>query len=380
MFKRLQTLPGRGRESCFLWGPRQTGKSTLLKKLFPNSLVFDLLLSDQFERLLRRPELMREEILSAKHRVGPVMIDEIQKIPALLDDVQWLIVNQRIPFILCGSSARKLKRSGANLLGGRALRYELFPLVSSEIDDFDLNRAINHGLIPRHYLHENPAQLIRAYIGDYLREEIAQEGIVRNLPSFGRFLEAASFSNGGVPVFKNIAQDCGVSEPTVKEYFKILEDTLIARFLPSFQKRPKRRVIQSPKFYYFDVGLANSLLKREGLGPGDERFGFAFEHFLFQELAAHRHYSGKDYPLAYWQTTSQLEVDFILGDPEVAIEAKAVKEVSSRHLKGLQAFREEYSVRKAIIVSLDKAPRKMGPIDVLPWKDFLSRLWGGEIL
>lgn len=380
MFKRLQGLSGRGEESCFLWGPRQTGKSTLLKKLFPKSPVFDLLLSDEFERLLRKPELMREEILSSQSITGPVIIDEIQKIPALLDDVQWLIVNKNVSFVLCGSSARKIKRSGANLLGGRALRYEMFPLVSKEIGDFDLNRAVNHGLIPRHYLHESPNQLIRAYIGDYLRQEIAEEGLVRNLPSFGRFLEAAAFSNGSVPVFKNIAGDCGVSEPTVKEYFQILQDTLIGSFLPSFQKRPKRRVVQSPKFYYFDVGIANALLKREKLVPGGELFGHAFEHFLFQELMAHRHYSGTEYPVSYWQTTSQLEVDFILGDPEVAIEAKAVKEVSSRHLKGLQAFREEYLLKKAIVVSLDKAPRKAGDVEILPWREFLARLWGGEII
>ncbi len=380
MFERLQGLKGRGKESCFLWGPRQTGKSTLLKKLFPKSQLFDLLLSDEFERLLRRPELMREEILSRQGGTGPVIIDEIQKIPTLLDDVQWLIVNKQVSFILCGSSARKLKRSGTNLLGGRALRYELFPLVSREIDTFDLHRALNHGLIPRHYIHQAPQPLIHAYIGDYLREEIAQEGLVRNLPSFGRFLEAAAFSNGAIPIYKNIAQDCGVSEPTVKEYFQILQDTLIGRFLPSFQKRPKRRVIRSPKFYYFDVGIANTLLNRKGLTPGDELFGHAFEHFLFQELIAHRHYSGKEYPISYWQTTSQLEVDFILGDPEVAVEAKAVKEVSSRHLKGLRAFCEEYKVRRAIVVSLDKAPRTTDPIQILPWKEFLRQLWDGEIV
>lgn len=380
MFNRIQKLPGRGEESCFLWGPRQTGKSTLLKLLFPKALFFDLLLSDEFERLIRKPELMRQEVLASPHRIGPVIIDEIQKIPVLLDDVQWLIVNQHVHFVLCGSSARKLKRSGVNLLGGRALRYEMFPLVSKEIDNFDLVRAVNHGFLPRHYSHEDPEKLFRAYIGDYLREEIAQEGLVRNLPSFSRFLEAAAFSNGSVPVFKNIGQECGVSEPTVKEYFQILEDTLIGRFLPSFQKRPKRRVIQSPKFYYFDVGIANTLLKRKKLVPGDELFGYAFEHFLFQELIAHSHYSGKEYPIAYWQTTSQLEVDFILGEPEVAIEAKAVREVSTQHLKGLRAFCEEYPVKKAMVVSLDKSPRKIGNIDVLPWREFLTRLWDNEII
>lgn len=307
-------------------------------------------------------------------------MDEVQKVPALLDEIQWLMVNKDIPFILCGSSAKKLKRSGANLLGGRAIRYELHPLVFPEIADFDLLRALNHGLLPRHYLHEKPKLLIQAYIGDYLREEIAQEGLVRNLPLFGRFLEAAVFSNGEIPVFKNIAQDCGVSPPTIKEYFQILVDTLVGGFLPAFQKRPKRRVIQSPKFYFFDVGVANYLLKRENISYQGELFGKAFEHFLFQEILAHRHYSQKNYSVSYWRTTSQLEVDFILGDHEVAIEVKGVKEVASRHLKGLKAFQEEYRTKKALVVSLDPHPRKIDTILILPWQDFLKSLWGEGII
>ncbi len=320
MYHRLQGLTGRGSETCFLWGPRQTGKSTLLHEHFPKSKVYDLLLADEFERLNRRPSLLREEILAANSPFGqPIIIDEIQKVPLLLDEVQWLIVNKNISFILCGSSARKLKRSGANLLGGRAIRYSLFPLVSKEIPDFDLLRALNQGLLPRHYLNPNPGQLIQAYVGDYLKEEIAQEGLVRNLPSFGRFLEAAAFSNGEIPVFKNIAQECGVSPPTAKDFFQILEDTLVGRFLPSYQKRPKRRVILAPKFYFFDIGIANFLLKRGNIRQGGELFGRTFEHFIFQELIAHTHYSNKNYPISYWRTASQLEVDFILGDHEVAI-------------------------------------------------------------
>ncbi len=379
MLRRIQRLKGLSGESCFLWGPRQSGKSTLLKELFPKSRVYDLLLAEEFERLNRRPSLLREELAEGVPN-PPVIVDEVQKVPQLLDEVQWLIVNKGISFVLCGSSARKLKRSGANLLGGRAIRHELFPLVSHEIPDFVLSRALNHGLLPRHYLHQNPMKLVQAYVGDYLREEIAQEGLVRNLPSFGRFLEAASFSNGEIPVFKNVAQDCGVSAPTVKEYFQILEETLIGRFLPSFQKRPKRRVIESPKFYFFDLGIANFLLKRGTVTPGGEIFGKVFEHFIFQELSAHRHYSDKEYSLSYWRTTSQLEVDFILGDPEVAVEVKGVPEASERHLKGLRAFQEEYRVKKAILVSCDRHPRKVGSVLILPWKDFLVQLWEGKII
>lgn len=381
MYTRKQLLNDRGDESCFLWGARQTGKSTLLKKLFPDSPKYDLLLSSEFGRLSANPSLMLQEILAAPPGNQPVIIDEVQKIPALLDDVQWLIVNHNIQFILCGSSARKLKRSRANLLGGRALRFELFPLVYPEIPDFDLLRALNHGLIPRHYISEHPHKLLESYVGEYLKEEIAAEALTRNIPAFSRFLEAAAFSNGEIVVYSNIASECHVSAPTVKEYFEITTDTLIGRFIPSFQKRAKRRVIQAPRFYYFDVGLANFLLKRPLIAPKSELFGKAFEHFIYQELAAHSHYSGLNYPIAYWHTASDLEVDFILGDHELAIEVKGVDQVLGKHLKGIKAFKEEYAVKKAIVVSLDTKPRQLdNDIIVLPWKHFLDQLWNGQLI
>lgn len=380
MYKRIINIPENSDESHFLWGPRQTGKSTLLHERFSKKTYYDLLLADEFERLNRNPTLMRKEILARSNVRDMVIIDEIQLIPLLLGEVQWLITNHNVPFTLCGSSPRKLKRTAANLLGGRAMKLELFPLVYPEIDDFDLLRALNHGLLPKHYIKNDPQNLIQAYVGTYLREEISAESVVRNLPAFGRFLEVAAFSNGSVPVYKNIAQECGVSPPTVKEYFQILEDTMIGRFLPSFQKRPKRRVFQSPKFYYFDLGIANHLLKRKIVEPGNEIFGHVFEHFIFQELVAYIHYSGQDTSLSYWHTTSQLEVDFILGDHEVAIEVKGTPEVKVNHCRGLNAFSEEYKTKNKIIVSLDKRPRKEGDIFILPWQDFLKRLWSGAII
>ena len=376
MFQRWQQLKGRGRESCFLWGPRQCGKSTLLGRLFPKAPRYDLLQSDEFERLNKRPALLREELLQ-NATSGPVIIDEVQKVPLLLDEVQWLMVNKKMSFILCGSSARKLKRGGGNLLGGRALRYLLFPLVSREIPNFDLLRALNHGLLPRHYLADNPIPLIHAYVGDYLREEIAAEALTRNIPSFGRFLEAAAFSNGSTVNYQNIASDCGVSPPTVKEYFQILEDTLLARFVPSFQKKAKRRVIKAPKFYYFDVGVVNFLLKRQKIQPRTELFGHALEHFVFQELAAHSHYSGEEYPIAYWHTASDLEVDFVIKDGETAIEVKGTYQVQPHHLRGLKAFQQEHKPHRAIVVSLDRRPRLVDKIEILPWNNFLAELWSG---
>jgi uncharacterized protein len=379
MYIRKQVFEGSGKESLFLWGARQTGKSTLLRYLFHDSLWFDLLLSDVYEKLQRNPSQLREIMLASKPE-KPVIIDEIQRIPALLNEIHWLIENRNVRFILSGSSPRKIIRSGANLLGGRALRYELYPLISQEIPEFDLLKALNSGLLPRHYLSPNPHKLISAYIGSYLRDEIMAEAKIRNISSFSRFLEMAAFSNGEIVNYTNIASECGISSPTVKEYFHILEDTLTGRFLPSFQKRPKRRVILAPKFYYFDVGIVNYLLKRGKIVYGSESFGNAFEHFIYQEIYAHSSYTGLNYPLAYWRTASKIEVDFILGDHEVAVEVKSTRSATPRHLKGLKSISEEYNVNKLILVSDDPYPRKTGNIHILPWKVFLQRLWGGGII
>ena len=379
MYSRKQQFLGSERESIFFWGARQTGKSTLMKALFPNALWFDLLLSGEYKRLTGNPEILRETVL-ANQNTTPVIIDEIQRIPALLNEVHWLISNHNIRFILSGSSPRKILRSESNLLGGRALRYELYPLISVEIPNFDLLRAINHGLLPRHYDSTNPNKLISAYIGSYLRDEISAEARIRNVGIFARFLEMAALTNGEMVNYTNIATDCGVSANTVKEYFQILEDTLIGRYLPAFQKRPKRRVITAPKFYLFDVGITNHLLRRGKLEQGSELFGKAFEHFIYQEIYAHSRYSGKDYPMYYWRTASQLEIDFVLGDHEVAIEVKATEQADHRHLKGLRAFAEEYKVKKLILISNDPMPRKMDDILILPWKVFLERLWAEEII
>lgn len=379
MFVRKQILEGAESESLFLWGARQTGKSTLLKSLFPNALWFDLLKSDVFERFQKNPVQFRESILATA--TGTVVIvDEIQKIPALLDEIHWLIVNHQTRFVLSGSSPRKIIRSGANLLGGRALRYELYPLIYAEIPNFDLQRALNNGLLPRHYLSDNPKKLISAYIGNYLRDEIIAEAKIRNIGAFTKFLEAAAFSNGEMVNYTNIASDCGVSSITIKEYFQILEDTLIGRFVPSYQKKPKRRVILASKFYYFDIGIANYLLKRGKIEVGSEMFGSAFEHFIYHELYAHSNYSELNYTISYWRTASQIEVDFILGDHKVAIEVKGTDNVQSRHLKGLKSFSEEYEVNKLIVVSNDPLERIVGDVTVLPWRIFLQKLWAGEII
>lgn len=379
MYNRRQVFEGLGQESTFLWGARQTGKSTLLKKLFPNSLTIDLLLNNEFIRFQTNPGLLTE-IITASNPTQPVIIDEIQRIPALLNEIQWLMTNKNIQFILSGSSPRNILRKGHNLLGGRALRYELFPLVYPEINDFELLKALNNGLLPRHYLSANPKKLISAYIGSYLKDEILAEAKIRNISSFTRFLEAAAFSNGEIVNYTNIASDCGTSSPTVKEYFQILEDTLTASFLPSFQKRAKRRIVGAPKFYFFDIGIANYLLKRNNIEYGSEAFGRTFEHFIYLEILAHSKYSDLSYAISYWRTASQIEIDFVLGDGEVAIEVKSTNFAQKRHFSGLKKFAVDYNTKKLILISNDTHPRQIDNITVMPWKHFLNELWSNNII
>lgn len=380
MLDRLLKLNDIQTDSLFLWGPRQTGKSTLLKQLFPDAPYYDLLKSEIFSVYKLRPSQFREECMMLDEG-SVVIIDEVQKIPALLDEVHWLIVNKGINFVLCGSSARKLKRSGANLLGGRALRKVLHPFVSAEIPDFDLDKAVNFGMLPRHYLGDNPKKRLQAYIGDYLQQEIIAEALVRNLDSFTRFMEVAALSDSEMVNFTKIAADCGVSSKTVKEYFTILEETLVGMFVPSFTKVIKRKVQVAPKFYYFDIGVVNNLLHRGELTRGTAEYGHAFEHLVIQELVAYLDYSESDKRLTFWHTLNNAyEVDAVIGDAEVAIEIKSSANVVSSHLKGLKAFQEEFPQCKLLVVSLEERPRLFNGIEVWPAKEFLARLWKGKVV
>jgi len=378
MYKRKQIFSGSEGESLFFWGARQTGKSTLLKSVFQDVLYIDLLKTDLSFRFEKTPSLLREIVLANLGKL--VIIDEIQKVPLLLDEVHWLIEQEGVRFILSGSSSRKILRSGVNLLGGRALRYELYPLVSAEIPDFNLLRALNHGLLPRHYISENPKKLLEAYVVNYLRDEIVMEAKIRNSGAFYRFLEAAAFTNGEIVNFTNIATDCGVSSVTAKEYFQILDDTLIGRFLPSFQKKQKRRVVAAPKFYFFDIGIVNHLLKRGKIEAGTPNYGNALEHLIYMELYAYSKYSELDFPISYWRTTSQNEIDFVLGDAKVAIEVKSTTQVQSKHLQSLKLFQSEFSDCQGIVISNEPFERRVGGITIMPVEVFLSKLWNGEIL
>ncbi len=370
-------------QSAFLWGARKTGKSTYLKQHFPRSIFYDLLKTDELTRLLAAPHLLREELisLSTDQLKQPVIIDEIQKVPVLLNEIHWLIENKKMSFILCGSSARKLKRGAANLLGGRAWRFNFYPLVYKEIPEFDLLRALNQGLLPSHYLSDQAPRMLRAYISDYLIEEIQAEGLVRNLPGFARFMDLVGFSNGQMINFANLARDCAVDAKTIKEYYQILEDTLLGYAILPFHKKVKRELIQStPKFYLFDIGVANYLKHRKiallrGTDAGD-----AFEHYILMELIAYLGLNEIDSPIRYWRSKSGLAVDFVLNEGKTAIEVKISSSPHLSELKGLTTFCEDYKPKQALVVCL--APRKrilatinQTPIEVLPWQDFLENLW-----
>lgn len=381
MYKRNLVL-SEIRESFFLWGPRQAGKSSLLRESLPDAFWVDLLRSDTFVKYQAEPHRLREE-LSRWPKEKWVVIDEVQKAPLLLDEVHWLIENRRLRFALCGSSARKLKRGHANLLGGRALRRELLGLTAHEIGpDFNLERALNHGCLPAIYTSDSPRDKLRSYCADYLKEEIAAEGIVRNLPAFSRFLESAALTDTEQLSFSTLARDLGVSAPTVKNYFEILEDTLIGRMLPTYRLKPKRRLELTPKFYFFDVGVVAQLARRGPVTLGSELFGKAFESWFHHELRAYQAYQNPDLEISYWKTSSGIEVDFILGKMEVAIEVKGTDRVRSDHFKGLRAVTEDYrKIRRKILVCCEDRPRMTEDgIEVLPCRNFLQELWAGKIV
>jgi predicted AAA+ superfamily ATPase len=318
----------------------------------------------------------------------PIILDEVQKVPGVLDEVHWLIEHRGLRFILCGSSARKLKRGRANLLGGRAWRFEMFPLVTAEFQAsgdahgrFDLLRALNHGLLPSHYLSSHPRRSLEAYIRDYLQEEVFEEGLTRNVPAFSRFFEAVGYSHGELVNYANIARDCGVDAKTVKEYFQILCDTLLGRLVPPYKKRQERQVIsKAPKFYLFDVGVAGALTKRRLAEPRGEQFGRALEHLVFMELAAHSSYRELGYDISFWRTKSGVEVDFVVGQGEVAIEVKGTARVDDRDLRSLALFAGIHRPRLSIVVCNEPEERVVNGVRILPWSAFFRELWAGRII
>jgi len=380
MYRRQLNLPEKPKTSFFLWGPRQTGKTTLLKTKYPDSFRIDLLKTDELMLYLQQPSRLREQVTHLPLD-QLIVIDEVQKAPMLLDEVHYLIQEENRHFVLCGSSARKVRRGHVNLLGGRALRYELLGLSATELGKaFDLERLINTGPLPNHYDHDNHSLALRSYVDDYLREEILQEGLVRNLPVFSNFLRAAALGDTGIVNLSNIARECGVAISTVRDHYQILVDTMLGSFLPAYTPRPKRRTVQAPKFYFRDLGVVNHLARRGLVVPGSELFGYAFENWIFHELSVHSKYSEQFYDISYWQLTTGVEVDFILDDAQTAIEVKGKEKITTNDLKGLRQFKKEYpEVKNRIVVCMEKQVRRNEEgIWILPHQEFLNRLWNGE--
>lgn len=371
-------------QSAFLWGPRKTGKSTLLRQKFPDAPAYDLLDSTIRFALERRPALLREWIAAARPDPGtPVILDEVQKVPALLDEVHWLIENRGIGFVLCGSSARKLRRGHANLLGGRAWRFEMFPLVTAEVPDFDLDRALRHGLIPSHYLSARPERSLRAFVADYLTEEIAAEAFTRQLGAFSRFLELAGITNGQMVNYAKMASDVGVDAKSIRNYFQILEDTLIGRMIQPLPAKPgsRKNLVATPKFFLFDPGVARQL-RGSNFREAHQAEGHLFETFIANEILAYLSYKEIRADVNFYRTHAGAEVDFIVDRGAIAIEVTLDDNVRAQDLRGLNDFLGRYPDAKALVVCLEPRARVIEKdgrtIEILPWRDFCKRWWKGE--
>jgi predicted AAA+ superfamily ATPase len=364
--------------SLFLLGPRQTGKSTLARQTFPNAAYYDLLEADTFRELSARPELLRQT-LSPQQEI--VVVDEIQKLPSLLDEIQILIDrNRKLRVLLTGSSARKLKRGAANLLGGRAWMCRLHPLVSPELNHERLSDRLNRGSLPSVIDSVDFQQDLKSYVGTYLQEEIRAEGLTRSIENFSRFLEVAGLTHGEQVNFTSVGSDAGVPPRTIREHYQILEDTLIGYQLPAFQETVKRKPVATAKFYFFDVGVANTLRRAGFVTEGSDSYGRALEHLVFLELRSFLDYQRRDEGLTYWRSRSQFEVDFVMGG-KVAIEVKAKPRVSARDYKGIVALGEEVALERRIVVCNERRRRRSDDgVEIMPPMEFLKELWAGAIL
>ena len=362
-------------KSCFLFGPRQTGKSTLIRQQLAGCPVYDLLDRGLFLRLSHNPTLIREALTP---ETTLIVIDEIQKLPELLNEVHLMIERYGVRFLLTGSSARSLRRKGVNLLGGRARSRALHPFTRIELGSrFDLHRALEHGLLPPIYFSDAPEEDWAAYAGDYLKEEVAAEAVVRNVGAFSRFLRAAALSHGQMINFASFANDAQAPASTVRAYYEILKDTFIAHEVRAITETRKRKAVSTSKYYLFDIGLARHLQGRRGLAPGTPEYGEAFESFIHQEIAAYCSYHRLD-PPGYWRSKSGFEVDFVFQ--KLAVEVKAKTHVGNRELRGLMALAEEGITRRHLLVCMEPGRRLVQGVEVLHWEAFLDALWGGDLV
>jgi len=361
------------KKSHFVFGPRQTGKTSLIRHSLKGVRSYDLFDNSVYLSLSQDPGRIAQEI-NPQDKI--VVVDEIQRLPVLLNEVHRLIEERGIRFLITGSSARKLRRDGVNLLGGRARTKYMHPFTYRELgNQFNLFKAIERGLLPSIYLSDDPHADLEAYTGSYLQQEIVAEGVTRNVPAFSRFLKVAALCNGAVVNFTNVSNDAQVPRTTIYEYFEILKDTLLLYELSSWRKSKKRKPLTSSKYYFFDVGVVATLQGRQ-FRPGTPEFGEAFETYLMHELVSYTDYISGE-PLSYWRSTSGFEVDFILGD-HTAVEVKAKENVSAHDLKSLRAFAEEKKLKRYLCVSLGARRRNLENVTILPLREFLEALWGRE--
>lgn len=365
------------KKSFFLFGPRATGKTFMIRHQLNESVLNINLLHSRFYLMLSAAPHELEALITAEPLKTLIVIDEIQRVPALLNEVHRLIEEKGLTFLLTGSSARKLRRHGHNLLAGRAWEAHLFPLTFIEIPHFDLERYLLYGGLPPVYLSQDPVEELNAYINTYLKEEIQAESLVRTLPAFSRFLQASALTSGQMLNFTEIASDTGIPVSSVREYYHILEDTFMGTMLPAYTKTKKRKAISTAKFYWFDVGVKHALAGTHHLERQSDLYGQAFEHFIVMEITAYLNYRRLRLPLTYWRSTHGQEVDLIIGD-EMAIEIKSSQNIVSKHVKGLKIFAEELICRDYFLISQDVVSRKYDLIEVCHWKTFLERLWQDE--
>lgn len=366
------------KKSHFLFGPRATGKSSLIQHtLGDRAVMIDLLHSTYYRQLLSDPSAL--ETMITLDPKPYVVIDEIQRIPMLLNEVHRLIESRGIHFLLTGSSARRLKQQGVNLLAGRARQAELFPLTYHELPTFNLERYLQYGGLPMVALSDEPKEELEAYVNTYLEMEIKAEALVQKLPAFSRFLQLSALTSGTTLNYANIANDAGVSSVTLREYYQILEDTFLGFTVLPWQHSTKRKASSRARFYFFDTGVKNRLAKIDVIPPLTDLFGQAFEHFIAMELRAYLSYARMQVPLQFWRTaTGSHEVDFIIGN-RIAIEVKATQHVTQKHLRGLNYLKEENKLDMYYLISQDPIPRKIDDIHVLPWEVFIKKLWDGNI-
>ena len=370
------------KKSLLLLGPRQTGKSTLVKNLNAvpnniNTIYINLAESDTYRELSGRPELIRQRIDSNE---SIIIIDEAQRIPELFNETQIIIDNNpKKRVLLTGSSARKLKRTEINLLPGRIWKLRLFPLVYPELGSSRIKDRVMKGSLPGIIDSEDYKHELKNYVGLYLDEEVRSEGLVRKIGDFSRFLQVAGLSNAQQLNFSKISSDTGVKINTVRSFFEILEDTLIGSLLPSFRGTKSRKAVATPKFYFFDAGVVNGLLNQFDISETSSLFGNCLEHIIYLELVAYISYNQRDLNLSYWRTHSQIEVDFLIEE-KVAIEVKASSRITSRDERGLQALKEDLKLERMIIVCNETNPRFTDSgVEVLPVEKFLASLWGNKI-